>query len=297
MRGVSCRSTNGDAGIDDMTTTAPRAVVAVDWSGSIADERHHIWVAVVVEGDLVRLDDGHRRADMPATLRGIVDEVGPRVVVGLDFAFGLPAWFARSLGCAFGPEVWTVARASGESWLRDCDPPFWGRPRRRRPYPNTADGLRATDAAARRVGSAAPKSVFQIGGAGAVGTGSIRGMPVLADLRAAGFAIWPFDAPAWPIVVEIYPRHFTGPVVKSDPKARAAYLADRWPDMPTRFRAAACESDDAFDAALTAHGMWACRTHLAPLPIIDDPVARLEGMIWDPMAQADADESKRRGGL
>jgi len=267
-----------------MTNTTPRAVVAIDWSGAMAGELRHIWIAVVVEGDLVRLDNGHRRADVPAILRAVTDAAGPRVVVGFDFAFGLPAWFARDRGCATGPETWDLARAEGEGWLRDCDPPFWGRPGRRRPYADPTDGMRTTDATARRIGSAAPKSVFQIGGAGAVGTGSIRGMPVLADLRAAGFAIWPFDTPAWPVVVEIYPRHFTGPVVKSDPNARAAYLADGWPGISARFRATACESDDAFDAAVAARGMWASREVLASLPVVDDPVARLEGMIWDPMA-------------
>ena len=30
--------------------------------------------------------------------------------------------------------------------------------------------------------------------------------------------------------------------------------------------------------------MWAFREALGSLPAIDDPVARLEGMIWDPMA-------------
>ncbi|MBU6287070.1 MAG: DUF429 domain-containing protein [Chloroflexi bacterium] len=267
-----------------MTAVSPRAIVAIDWSGSITAERRHVWVAVVIDGELVRLDDGHRRTDVPAILRAITDEVGPRVAVGLDFAFGLPAWFARSHGCVAGPDVWAVARTSGEVWLRDCDPPFWGRPGRRRPHTNPANGMRATDAAARRIGSTAPKSVFQVGGAGAVGTGSIRGMPVLADLRAAGFAIWPFDAPTWPVVVEIYPRHFTGPVVKSDPTARAAWLTDEWPNLPARFRDTACRSDDAFDAAVAARGMWAFREALGSLPAIDDPVARLEGMIWDPMA-------------
>jgi hypothetical protein len=272
-----------------MTTRTPRAVVAVDWSGSIVDERRHIWVAIVVDGDLIRLDHGHRRADVPAILRRIVDEVGPRVAVGFDFAFGLPAWFARARGCATGPDLWALARTEGESWLRECDPPFWGRRRRRRPYTNPADGMRATDATARRVGSSAPKSVFQIGGVGAVGTGSVRGMPVLTDLRAAGFAIWPFDAPAWPVVIEIYPRHFTGHVVKSNGAARAVYLTDHWSDMPPTFRDSACQSDDAFDAALTARGMWAFRERLASLPMIRDTTAHLEGVIWDPMAHVDAD--------
>ena len=48
---------------------------------------------------------------------------------------------------------------------------------------------------AARVRGIAPKSVFQIGGAGSVGTASLRGMPVLQRLREAGFAVWPFDRP------------------------------------------------------------------------------------------------------
>ena len=39
--------------------------------------------------------------------------------------------------------------------------------------------------------SVRPKSTFQIGGAGAVGTGSLRGMPHLLTLREAGCAVWP----------------------------------------------------------------------------------------------------------
>jgi hypothetical protein len=263
----------------------PNAVVAIDWSGSITHERRHIWVAVVIDATLVRLECGHRRVDVPAIIQGVVDQVGPRVAVGLDFAFGLPAWFAHARGCATGPELWAMARTEGEAWLRACEPPFWGRANRPRPYVDLRDGMRATDVAARRVGSLAPKSVFQIGGAGAVGTGSIRGMPVLSDLHTAGFAIWPFDVPRWPVVVEIYPRHFTGPVVKSNRDARTAYLATHWPDMPTSFRDEACRSDDAFDATLTARGMWESREALASLPVIDDAVARLEGRIWDPLAR------------
>lgn len=56
------------------------------------------------------------------------------------------------------------------------------------------DELRRTDRERPAVGGIRPTSGFQIGGAGAVGTGAVRGMPMLARLRAAGFAIWPFDA-------------------------------------------------------------------------------------------------------
>lgn len=83
------------------------------------------------------------------------------------------------------------------------------------------DDLRRTDREAPAIGGIRPKSVFQIGGAGAVGTGSLRGMPILKRLRDAGFAVWPFDAPRWPCVVEIYPRLLTGAVNKGSAGARA----------------------------------------------------------------------------
>jgi hypothetical protein len=50
-------------------------------------------------------------------------------------------------------------------------------------------------------------------------------MPMLRRLRAQGFAVWPFDAFSMPLLVEIYPRVFTGNVVKSNPVARQHYLS------------------------------------------------------------------------
>src|SRR5207249_2347049 len=96
------------------------------------------------------------------------------------------------------------------------------------------------------------KSVFQIAGAGAVGTGSLRGMPALLDLRAAGFAIWPFDPPRLPMAVEIYPRWLTGRVNKSSPIARALYLATRFGEENRALLRTAASSEDAFDAAVSA---------------------------------------------
>ena len=100
-----------------------------------------------------------------------------------------------------------------------------------------------------------PKSTFQIGGAGSVGTGSIRGMPYLARMRSAGVAVWPFDP--WPrtggpVAAEVYPRWCTGQVVKARAGARTAHMATAWPRVRGRLLDAATESEDAFDAACTA---------------------------------------------
>lgn len=98
-----------------------------------------------------------------------------------------------------------------------------------------------------------PKSVFQIGGAGAVGTGSIRGMPHLADLRGAGFSVWPFHEVRAPVVVEIYPRLLTGEVVKSSFDARWEHLTTRcFPEIDGPLECKAASSEDAFDAAVSS---------------------------------------------
>src|SRR5581483_6759861 len=70
-----------------------------------------------------------------------------------------------------------------------------------------------------------PKSPFQIGGSGSVGTGSLRGMMMLEQLHEAGFRIWPLEASALnnkkpqPLLVEMYTRLMTGAVAKSNAEA------------------------------------------------------------------------------
>ena len=166
--------------------------------------------------------------------------------------------------------------------MRDCEPPFWGRPGR--PRPDLPAHLRRTEAAVAAVGGIRPKSSFQIGGAGSVGTGSVRGFPALARLQDAGYAIWPFDAPASPpVAVEIWPRTFTGPVVKSDAAARAARSRRAPPpSWNARGRDAAVGSDDAFDAAVSAVVMSRHEPALRALPALDDPGMRTEGCVWSP---------------
>jgi len=124
------------------------------------------------------------------------------------------------------------------------------------------------------------KSVFQIGGAGAVGTGSIRGMPFLARLHDEGFSVWPFDRPRWPYVMEIYPRLMTGAVRKSDQRARENYLEESpWRLRPETLRLAA-STEDAFDAAVSALVLSENATQFAALDQASDPQTLLEGSIF-----------------
>lgn len=242
-------------------------VAAVDWSGRVAGADRHIWTAVAEAGALLSLECGRDRLATAGHLLALAAE-DPALAVGLDFAFSLPLWFLDRCALADGM---AVPETLAEGWLRECPPPFWGRPGFRR---GAADGSphRATELLV------APhaKSVFQVGGAGAVGTGSLRGFPVLRRLRAGGFAIWPFDPPTLPVAVEIFPRLLTGPVVKSRRAERERYLAARgWP-------AEAAFSEDSFDAAVSALVMSGHAAELAALPPEPDPAIRREGRIWAP---------------
>jgi len=231
---------------------------------------------VVEAGSLVDLSCGFDREGVGDRLVALATSC-PDLVVGLDFAFSLPVWFLDQEGLENGL---AVPEPVAERWLRECPPPFWGRPGHPRgPEPQH----RRTELTL----APRPRPVFQIGGAGAVGTGSLRGFPLLRRLRREGFAVWPFDQPRLPLVVEIYPRLLTGPVVKSRAAARAAYLHRRgWP-------ARAAASEDAFDAAVSALTMDAHREELSTLPAEDAPVFRREGRIWSPAA-APPPNSERR---
>jgi hypothetical protein len=241
-------------------------VVAVDWSGAKAGSEKRIWLAEVFDGRVVRLEDGRSRAE-------VIDEVisiglasrlsHEHLVVGLDFAFGFPMALAnRMFADLHSRSLWRAVRDRGESWLAECEPPFWGRPGKPNPHgrregpvgERSHDQFRATESALRAEGLS-PKSVLQVGGAGSVGTGSVRGIPHLLTLAEAGFSIWPFDEASELTVFEIYPRIHTGPVVKSSELARKQYLAG-WEvakrDLPANVAVSAVKSDDAFDALISA---------------------------------------------
>jgi hypothetical protein len=257
-------------------------VVAIDWSGAMQGAERRIWWAQASAGRLTGLSSGRGRGQVVADLMADARR-DDQLVVGLDFAFSMPIWFVKQLGLSSAPELWRTVRERGETWLRTCEAPFWGRAGRPRPVLGSArPWLRATEQACPRVAGIGPKSVFQVGGAGAVGTGSLRGMPALDELRCAGFAIWPFDEPRLPLVLEIYPRLLTGAVAKSRPSARRAHLSAQPGVMTGKLRALAMGSEDAFDAALSAVAMERAVGELIALPPARDPVTRVEGAIWYP---------------
>lgn len=258
----------------------PERVIAVDWSGAATNAERKIWLCEVVEGAVARLEAGRTREALAAEVVRTA-RAHPALVVGLDFAFSLPAWFFAERGLADVRALWGLAAREGEGWLRAESPPFWGPGGTRRPV-LPAHTRRTEDAAAASSGRR-PSSVFKLVGADQVGRGSVRGMAALAVFAAAGFAVWPFDdlAPDRPVAIEIWPRLlYAEPVVKSRRDARAAYLERHAPGLAPAVRADAEASDDAFDALTAALAMWTRRDELAALPSARDAVERLEGRIW-----------------
>jgi len=235
------------------------------------------------------------------------------MVVGFDFCFSFPAWFVRDEHeSANAPAFWqrVVEGGHAERWLTHGeDKRFWGKPHKR---PAEFSGanlhrmLRATDIdhkiiahipeAERQalVKGITPKSVFQIGGSGSVGTASLRGFPTLLRLREAGFRIWPYDKPKLsgknprPLIVEMYTRLNTGAVHKSNAAARAAYLLRKRREDPAyaalsrTVLAKARAGEDAFDALISTMVMAERRETFATLPKPRDPLHKIEGWTWAP---------------
>jgi hypothetical protein len=294
-----------------------------------AGQRRHIWAGVwTASGGAsgaasgrITLEAGRTRAELIAWLIELARET-PRMVVGIDCCFSYPAWFLEEHGCRTVFAFWEhVAAGHGERWLaREAgeiarDARFWGSPHKRPPEFSGAGLYRSmrrtdmdnkitprlaggdTERAAKMLGIT-PKSPFQIGGSGSVGTGSLRAIPLLLQLREAGFRVWPFEDSAVrapeprPLLVEMYTRLLTGPVAKSNPLARKAYMTARRKEEPETYGrlsrgvlAKALGSEDAFDALVCAMEMVRHAQDFAALKQTEDETLRLEGITWRPGVQ------------
>jgi hypothetical protein len=231
-------------------------VFAIDWSG--ARRPQGIWLAAVRDGELV---DSSPVATREEVIAALARHPAP-VIAGFDFSFSVPAWFAGELGCATVEQVWERAATDGERWLHPTLP-FW---RNRCAVPPERRFRRCE----RRFPTA--KSVFQLVGNGQVGAGSVRGMPLLAELRRAGYAIWPFDGAGSKTALEIYPSAL-----------RRLRPDDRNFDSPHER-----------DAVSSAWVLWEHRHEVAHLPRTRDPVTRIEGDVWTPSIRPTASPSAAR---
>jgi hypothetical protein len=296
----------------------PDKIIAIDWSGRVdaAGQRRHIVAAIISHDkatrDGVSIESGRTREEWVAWLIAEAKKT-PRMVVSLDCCFSYPAWFLAELGCKTVFDFWEfVAAGHGERWLAQENVPretlFWGKPHKK-PAEFCGSGMprmmRLSDmenkivagmsaARAAKVRGIAPKSPFQIGGAGSTGTGSLRAIPFLLQLHRAGFRIWPFESAALdnkkpqPLVIEMYARLLTGAVKKSSAEARRTYLRAKMRDdkfyakLQRGIIAKAVASEDAFDALISAMEMARHAKEFAKLKKTGNAVRKLEGITWVP---------------
>jgi hypothetical protein len=301
---------------------APLRLVAIDWSGRIdaAGQRRHIWSAIWTRREskvTVQLEAGRTRDEITEWLIELGRET-PRMVVSIDCCFSFPGWFLAEHGCEDMFAFWRKANSAlAEQWLsRECDEiardeRFWGKPHKRpeqfcgpgyrrmfrfADYDNKiAQALEGGDPErAAKMRGITPKSPFQIGGSGSVGTGSLRAMTMLERLHDAGFRVWPLEASAIdakrpkPLLVEMYTRLMTGAVAKSNPEARRKYLAAKrktdalYASLGRTVLARAQGSEDAFDALVSVMEMARYAEEFGGLKATRDPELRREGLTWRP---------------
>jgi hypothetical protein len=207
-------------------------IAILDWSAANQPRlgKDSIWLGVNGQPP----ENLPTRAAALARLQALVAETlaaGQRLLIGADFAFGYPAGFARALtGQAGALSVWDWldARITDDDRNRSNRfavaaranaalpglGPFWFNPTREElpdlPHKGTArhghgwPEHRLCDAQAKGA-----QSVWKLGGAGAVGSQSLTGLPRLNQLRhrfRGAVAVWPFEAPTTPIVLaEVFP--------------------------------------------------------------------------------------------
>jgi molybdopterin molybdotransferase len=254
--------------------TAFDTVVMVDWSAASRAPRRpkpdSIFAAVARDGRVGpavylghRLDAELWLADLFADERA----AGRRVLAGFDFPFGYPRGFAAAL--TGGPDPfdlwdWLEARIedgrTGNNRFEVAGAinarfpgvgPFWGNgtardiphlPRKGRSRgPNPFPERRSVED--RHKGAF---TLWQLSGAGAVGSQTLMGLPVLARLRRrfpAELSVWPFEPPSRGIVLaEVWPS-LLAPAVSAELVAKGGIKDARQVEVLARAIAALAPGD------------------------------------------------------
>lgn len=203
-------------------------VAVLDWSaaGTPKRGRDSIWLGVTDARGTTAINIP-TRAEAEQAVAALLDRP---TLIGMDFAFAPPRglcpvitgsddpralWRWLAARVTDGPRNATNYRAAAAEMNRHFAQvgPFWGNglrqdipdlPRTKPPLPAGLSPNRDTDMIVRGDGFA-PKPIWQLAGAGAVGAQSLTGMPMLHRLRARGAAVWPFDRPAKITIAEVYP--------------------------------------------------------------------------------------------
>jgi len=301
----------------------------VDWSGGNdrgpTPKKDAIWVCAARGGladEPVYMRNRQVAEDWIFEFLKTENAAGRRVLVGFDFAFGYPAGFGSAVIGSDEPFAlwqWITDRIKDSPKANNRFDvagainahfggigPFWGNglgrdiahlPRKgldRRDH-----GMREKRAAEERAKGAFP--VWQLSGAGAVGSQVLMGLPTLNRLRQAflpDLAVWPFEPLDKPIaIVEIWPSLIAKAVAATVPAGR---IKDAHQVLLLAQALSALPSDQLsqlLDVAPTSEGSIlglgheamlaeAASTQLAPPPLKNDCFAMPQGAHWTPVAEA-----------
>ncbi len=259
-------------------------VVIVDWSGRSTpspkgEGRDAIWIGLCERGRETQ-HYVRSRSEAETMLLALLAE-GGRQLVGFDFPMGYPAGLALRLTGTDDPRAlhgWIASQiedgsdnannrfeiASNINRALGGKGPFWGcpkaQPRPHLPSLKTVDYVALGLAEKRQVERETPpaKSVWQLLGAGSVGSQALLGIPVVHRLAVAtGAAVWPFEAPQALTLAEVYPSLLARAVTAA---------ADTIPDRA--------------QVRLLARALWRLSRQGALAPLLDTPdIARTEGWI------------------
>lgn len=218
-------------------------VTVVDWSGRAArsparESKDAIWIGICDQTRETQIYC-RSRAEAEEYLRATLAEGGTQLL-GFDFPMGYPAGLARRLtgtDSARALHAWLADRITDRpdntnnrfEVAADINRhlggagPFWGcpktQPRPHLPALKTVDYAALGLAEKRQVERENPpaKPVWQLLGAGSVGSQALLGVPVIHRLAAAfDAAVWPFEAPRSLTLAEVYPSLLAPAVARAD---------------------------------------------------------------------------------
>jgi hypothetical protein len=232
--------------------------VVVDWSANSAPKRGRdsIWIAIH-DGARCRLENPSTRAAAEHLLCDLLHSDHVPTLLGVDFSLGYPAGTAERLGLVGSPWAAMACMLAGtivdrpdnrnnrfeaasrlNQRMSDAATPFWGCPRGRatptlgptKPVPPVPPAPLAEWRLVEeqmRLEGLRPFSSWQLTGAGAVGSQSLMGIPMIMRL----IETMPRRADVWPMTTGLQtPRLTAGSVVIVEvwPSMLPAGVRDQW---------------------------------------------------------------------
>ncbi len=269
--------------------------VAVDWSAHSTPKRGRdsIWIAVVDGAELSVSNPSTRALAQRCLVELVASDPLTRTMIGVDFSLGYPAGTAAALGLPGRPwdsmgdllsgsivdddhnvnNRFEVASAINAR-ITATGAPFWGCPPSRGGHTLTVTKpasfaplgeWRAVETALREQGCR-PFSSWQLLGAGAVGSQSLLGIPMIRRLSAQfadRVSVWPFTTglraptvdPGTVVIAEVWPSLL--PIEAADgavrDEAQVIAVATWLADLDATERLAALFAPDVAGVAEVAH--------------------------------------------